>query len=85
MKNPTVTCLHWCTIIGCTLGLMDSMKLKGLHNAIISGKMVAEKYITTKMVTNIIDYLTDADMINDLKISNQTSTIFQKYGVIGCC
>ncbi|PIM96454.1 Electron transfer flavoprotein-ubiquinone oxidoreductase [Candidatus Hodgkinia cicadicola] len=82
MNNPTVACFHGCTIIGCALGLLDPMKLKGLHNAIISGKMVAEKYIstTTKMVTNIIDNLTDIDIINTLKVSNQTSTIFQKYG-----
>ncbi|PIM94794.1 Electron transfer flavoprotein-ubiquinone oxidoreductase [Candidatus Hodgkinia cicadicola] len=84
MNNPTVACFHGCTIIGCALGLLDSMKLKGLHNALISGKMVAEKYITTttKMITNIIDNITDTDIIDTLKISNKTSSILQKYGAL---
>ncbi|PIM95087.1 Electron transfer flavoprotein-ubiquinone oxidoreductase [Candidatus Hodgkinia cicadicola] len=86
MNNPTDACFHGCAVIGCTLGLSDPMRLKGLHNAIISGKTIAEKYIstTTKMVTNIIDNFTDVDIdvdiINTFKKTNQTSTIFQKYG-----
>ncbi len=35
VDNPMVTCFHGCTIIGCSLGLLDSMKLKGLHYAIM--------------------------------------------------
>ncbi len=84
MDGPTIACFHGCTIIGCALGLLDSMKLKGLHNAIISGRMVAEKYISvsTKMITNKIDHFTDIDIINDLKTSKQTSSIFQRFGSI---
>ncbi len=84
VDNPMVTCFHGCTIIGCSLGLLDSMKLKGLHYAIMSGKMVAKRYIisSTKMITNIIDNVADGDIINTLKVSDHTSTIFQKCGTL---
>ncbi len=38
-----IACFHGCPIIGCGLGLLDSMRLKGLHNTIISGRVISEK------------------------------------------
>ncbi|ATY93542.1 Electron transfer flavoprotein-ubiquinone oxidoreductase [Candidatus Hodgkinia cicadicola] len=36
------TCHQGCTIIGCAAGLVNMLKLKGLHNALASGESAAE-------------------------------------------
>ncbi|XXM93251.1 MAG: electron-transfer flavoprotein:ubiquinone oxidoreductase [Candidatus Hodgkinia cicadicola] len=40
-------CYQGCTVIGCAAGLVNILKLKGIHNALISGESAAESFISS--------------------------------------
>ncbi len=40
-------CYPGCTIIGCAAGLVNMLKLKGVHNALQSGENVAERFVSS--------------------------------------
>ncbi len=47
-------CYPGCTIIGCTAGLVDTLKLKGVHNALQSGENVAERFVSSRCKASAI-------------------------------
>ncbi|ATW05964.1 Electron transfer flavoprotein-ubiquinone oxidoreductase [Candidatus Hodgkinia cicadicola] len=47
-------CYPGCTIIGCTAGLVNMLKLKGVHNALQSGENVAERLVSARCKANTI-------------------------------
>ncbi|XXM93462.1 electron-transfer flavoprotein:ubiquinone oxidoreductase [Candidatus Hodgkinia cicadicola] len=40
-------CFPGCTVIGCSAGLTNILKLKGAHNSLHSGRLAAEKLVST--------------------------------------
>jgi len=40
-------CFPGCTVVGCSAGLTNILKLKGVHNSLHSGKLAAEKLVNT--------------------------------------
>ncbi|MFP3038007.1 MAG: 4Fe-4S dicluster domain-containing protein [Candidatus Hodgkinia cicadicola] len=81
---PSDGCYPGCTIIGCAFGLVDTVKLKGLHNAFNSGEKAAENYVrmNCKLVSNKAQEWLNPVLDNNLSISRNESIVLRKYGPI---
>ncbi|ATW06125.1 Electron transfer flavoprotein-ubiquinone oxidoreductase [Candidatus Hodgkinia cicadicola] len=77
-------CYPGCTIIGCAAGLVNMLKLKGVHNALQSGENVAEKFISTRCKANTIKIMPwfAGRIAQELNGVRNVCKLFKKYGKI---
>ncbi|ATW06023.1 Electron transfer flavoprotein-ubiquinone oxidoreductase [Candidatus Hodgkinia cicadicola] len=77
-------CYPGCTIIGCTAGLVNMLKLKGVHNALQSGENVAEKLVSSRCKAHTIKIMPwfAGRIEQELNSVKNVCKLFKKYGKI---
>ncbi|XXN19686.1 MAG: electron-transfer flavoprotein:ubiquinone oxidoreductase [Candidatus Hodgkinia cicadicola] len=78
------TCYQGCTIIGCSAGLVNVLKLKGLHNALASGESAAENIVRLfcYMSANKAKLWLTRQIKQELDGVRNTCKILKRYGKV---
>ncbi|XXN13567.1 MAG: electron-transfer flavoprotein:ubiquinone oxidoreductase [Candidatus Hodgkinia cicadicola] len=77
-------CYPGCTVIGCAAGLVNMLKLKGVHNALQSGENVAEKFVSLRCKANAIKIMPwfAGRIEQELNSVKNVCKLFKRYGKI---
>ncbi|AUG33948.1 Electron transfer flavoprotein-ubiquinone oxidoreductase [Candidatus Hodgkinia cicadicola] len=77
-------CYPGCTIIGCAAGLVNMLKLKGVHNALQSGENVAERLVSSLCKASTVKIMPwfVGRVQQELNSVRNVCKLFKKYGRI---